>query len=80
MIEASADTLSGFAILDKPAGITSYRFLGSMGRRLGDQVKSGHAGTLDSFASGVLVCLFGRYTRLSDYFMGAGKGYEADIL
>ena len=79
-MDVPVNELSGIAVLDKPAGITSYRFLGSMGRRLGDQVKSGHAGTLDSFASGVMVCLFGRYTRLSDYFMGAGKGYVADIL
>jgi tRNA pseudouridine55 synthase len=72
--------ISGFAIVDKPVGITSYRLIASLGSRLGDQTKSGHAGTLDSFASGVLVCLFGRYTRLSDYFMGAGKGYDADVL
>lgn len=73
-------TMSGFAILDKPEGITSFRFLSQLSRTLGTQVKSGHAGTLDSFATGVLVCLFGRYTRLADYFMSARKGYEADIL
>jgi len=71
---------SGFAIIDKPVGPTSYSLLSGLGRRLGPGTKSGHAGTLDSFASGVLVCLFGRYTRLSDYFMGTRKGYEADIL
>jgi tRNA pseudouridine55 synthase len=71
---------SGFAIIDKPVGTTSFSVLSSLGRRLGRDTKSGHAGTLDSFASGVLVCLFGRYTRLSDYFMGTRKGYEADIL
>jgi len=69
----------GFAVVDKPEGVTSYKLIASLGRRLGDRVKCGHAGTLDSFASGVLVCLFGRYTRLSDYFMGAGKGYEASV-
>lgn len=80
MIEGSDRPLSGFAVIDKPVGMTSFKFLASLSRILGDRIKSGHAGTLDSFASGVLVCLFGRYTRLSDYFMGAGKGYEADIL
>lgn len=70
----------GYAVLDKPVGVTSRTFLASMGRRLGPGVKSGHAGTLDSFASGVLICLFGRYTRLSDYFMCASKGYDADVL
>ncbi len=71
---------SGFAIIDKPAGPTSFSLLSALGRKLGPGTKSGHAGTLDSFASGVLVCLFGRYTRLSDYFMATRKGYEADIL
>ncbi len=71
---------NGFAVLDKPVGVTSHSFLSSMARRLGPRVKSGHAGTLDSFASGVLICLFGRYTRLSDYFMCASKGYDADVL
>jgi tRNA pseudouridine55 synthase len=80
VIELNDHPHSGFAIIDKPVGMTSFKFLASLGRKLGDHIKSGHAGTLDSFASGVLVCLFGRYTRLSDYFMGAGKEYEADIL
>jgi len=80
VIEGGIKPLSGFAIVDKPCGITSFTFINSLTRQLGTAVKSGHAGTLDSFASGLLVCLFGRYTRLSDYFMGAGKGYEADIL
>jgi tRNA pseudouridine55 synthase len=79
-MESGIKPLSGFAIVDKPCGITSFTCINSLTRKLGTAVKSGHAGTLDSFASGLLVCLFGRYTRLSDYFMGAGKGYEADIL
>lgn len=80
MTDGPSSPGSGFAVVDKPEGVTSYKFIATLGRRLGDRVKSGHAGTLDSFASGVLVCLFGRYTRLSDYFMGAGKGYEASVL
>jgi len=78
--EDDKQSVSGFAIIDKPAGLTSFALLSSLGRRLGPATRNGHAGTLDSFASGVLVCLFGRYTRLSDYFMGAQKGYEADVL
>jgi len=42
-------------------------------------VKIGHAGTLDRFAEGLLVVLFGSYTRLSDYFMASEKTYEATI-
>ena len=76
---ATAARVDGFAIVDKPTGASSYKVLAGISRSLGPGVKSGHAGTLDPFASGVLVCLFGRYTRLSDWFMGAAKGYEATL-
>ncbi len=69
----------GFVILDKSPGSTSHTTIARIHRMLGKQIKVGHAGTLDSFASGILICLFGRYTRLSDYFMNAGKSYEATI-
>ncbi|MBN1518732.1 MAG: tRNA pseudouridine(55) synthase TruB [Spirochaetales bacterium] len=69
----------GFVVVDKPAGITSHRLIASLKHQLGGSVKIGHAGTLDSFASGVLVVLLGRYTRLSDWFMGAGKEYDAMV-
>lgn len=69
--------LEGFCVVDKPSGLTSHKLLASIKRSLGSKAKLGHAGTLDSFASGVLIALFGRYTRLSDYFMAAGKGYDA---
>jgi tRNA pseudouridine55 synthase len=72
-------SLEGFAVIDKPTGLTSYSLLGKVSRKLGPKVKAGHAGTLDSFASGVLVCLFGRYTRLSDFFMATTKSYDAVI-
>ena len=72
-------SLEGFAVIDKPTGLTSYSLLGKVSRKLGQKIKAGHAGTLDSFASGVLVCLFGRYTRMSDFFMGTSKSYEALI-
>jgi tRNA pseudouridine55 synthase len=72
-------SLEGFAVIDKPTGLTSYSLLNKVSRKLGPKVKAGHAGTLDSFASGILVCLFGRYTRLSDFFMGTRKSYDAVI-
>ncbi len=71
--------LEGFYVINKPSGITSYKLIASIKKRLGKGVRIGHAGTLDSFASGVLIVLAGRYTRLSDYFMAAGKGYEATL-
>ncbi len=76
----TAKAVQGFAVLDKPSGITSHSYLSRLSKKLGNKIKSGHAGTLDSFASGVLVCMFGRYTRLSDSFMATTKGYEAEVL
>ncbi len=69
--------LEGFYVVNKPSGTTSYKLIASIKRALEQGVRIGHAGTLDSFAGGVLIVLLGRYTRLSDYFMAAGKGYEA---
>ncbi|MGD9938499.1 MAG: tRNA pseudouridine(55) synthase TruB [Clostridia bacterium] len=77
--ESGFSNLEGFAVIDKPTGLTSYSLLGKASRKLGSKVKAGHAGTLDSFASGVLVCLFGRYTRMSDIFMATTKSYDAVI-
>jgi tRNA pseudouridine55 synthase len=76
---AESSDLDGFAIINKPIGLTSFSLLGKLSGKLNKKVKIGHAGTLDSFASGVLVCLFGRYTRLSDYFMSSRKSYDALI-
>lgn len=69
----------GYAVIDKPTGITSHRLLAQLASRIGPKTKAGHAGTLDSFASGVLICLFGRYTRLSEFFMSTCKSYQALI-
>jgi tRNA pseudouridine55 synthase len=74
-----AAMLEGFYVINKPSGITSFKLIASLKKRLDKGVRIGHAGTLDSFACGVLIVLIGRYTRLSDYFMAAGKGYEATL-
>lgn len=79
MNETLTGNPEGFAIINKPAGITSHSLLAKLSRQLGVKVKVGHAGTLDSFACGVLVCMFGRYTRLSDYFMATRKRYTATL-
>lgn len=76
--DAASATGNGFLILDKAPGISSRHALAHASKTLGAR-KAGHAGTLDPFASGVLVCLFGRYTRLSDWFMAGTKGYDASI-
>lgn len=65
-------------ILDKPAGWTSHDVVGRV-RRLLRTKRVGHTGTLDPFATGVLVCLVGRATRLAQFLAGAEKEYEATI-
>lgn len=73
---------SGFFLVDKPAGPTSNRVLQEIKRAFSKayptlNVKFGHAGTLDSFASGLLIVLTGKCTRLTPWFMHQTKEYEA---
>ncbi len=70
------DTKSGIILIHKQEGITSFRTLDSLKKKLGTK-KIGHAGTLDKFASGVLVVLSGRMTKLADFFSTMPKEYEA---
>ncbi|WP_337958779.1 tRNA pseudouridine(55) synthase TruB, partial [Rubrobacter naiadicus] len=70
-------TLSGALLLDKPSGTTSARALDPVKRLLPRRTKVGHAGTLDPMASGLLVVLVGRATRLSRYVMDLPKTYLA---
>jgi tRNA pseudouridine55 synthase len=60
---------SGVVLFDKPAGITSHDAVAQMRRRLGRGVKVGHAGTLDPFATGLLLILVGRATRVQRFLM-----------
>ena len=69
---------SGLLLVDKPAGITSHDAV-SVARRALKTRRVGHAGTLDPFATGLLVILFGRGTRLISYVPGEPKVYEATI-
>lgn len=71
--------MDGLIILDKPAGITSARAVGSVKRLLPRGTKIGHAGTLDPFATGVLVLLVGGATRLCERIMSMPKTYDATI-
>jgi len=66
---------SGFILADKPAGVTSHDVVRSYRRRLDARV--GHAGTLDPFATGLLLILVGSATRLQRYVLGLPKTYVA---
>lgn len=70
---------SGILLVDKPKNKTSFTLVGAL-RRLFKVKKIGHAGTLDPFATGVMVMLVGKqYTKLSDRFLGADKEYTATV-
>lgn len=68
---------SGLLLVDKPAGLSSFGTLARLRRRYGRKI--GHAGTLDPFATGLLVVLVGRATRLAPYLVGADKAYDATV-
>lgn len=68
---------SGVILFDKPPGITSHDAVARTRRRLGRGVKVGHAGTLDPFATGLLLILVGRATRVQRFLMELPKTYEA---
>jgi tRNA pseudouridine55 synthase len=62
---------------DKPAGVTSHDVVASIRRALPRRTKVGHAGTLDPFATGLLLVLVGRATRIQRFLMALPKRYEA---
>lgn len=71
--------LSGTIHVDKPAGMTSARVVGAVKHMLPRGTKVGHAGTLDRFATGVLVLLVGSATKQCEAVMNKQKQYEATI-
>lgn len=71
--------IQGILLVNKPKGKTSFSLVRELRKRLGVK-KIGHAGTLDPFATGVMVMLIGRhYTRLSDQFLLKDKEYIAQV-
>ena len=71
--------MEGVINLDKPAGLTSARAVDVVKRLLPRGTKLGHAGTLDPFATGVLLLLVGRATKACERLMDAPKQYEATV-
>ena len=66
---------AGLLLINKPKGRTSFSLVSALRRRLGVK-KIGHAGTLDPFATGVMILLVGKqYTKQSDQFLGQDKEY-----
>jgi tRNA pseudouridine55 synthase len=77
MSKAMRTAAGGLLLLDKPPGPSSFALVRDARRRFG--LKAGHAGTLDPFASGLLVVLLGRSTRLARYLVGLDKRYTTEI-
>jgi len=69
---------SGIIVVDKPQNITSARVVAEV-KRLLDARKVGHAGTLDPFAAGVLVCCINDATRLARFLLAGNKTYDATL-
>ena len=68
----------GVLLVDKPQGLTSAQVVAKVKRKL-DGIKVGHAGTLDPMATGLLVLLCGKATRLQSEYMGGNKVYQGVI-
>jgi tRNA pseudouridine55 synthase len=68
---------AGVALVDKPAGPSSFAIVAQIRRMTG--AKTGHAGTLDPFATGLLLILSGRATRLQQSLVGLDKRYLTEV-
>lgn len=74
--------MNGYLLVDKPQGWTSFdvvaKVRGILRRQTGQkQIKVGHSGTLDPFATGLLIILVGTYTKRQEEFMSLDKIYDA---
>jgi tRNA pseudouridine55 synthase len=68
---------SGLVLVDKPEGPSSFAIVRDLRRRTG--ARAGHAGTLDPFATGLLLVLLGRSTKLAQRFVGLDKRYLTEV-
>ena len=72
------NNIDGILIINKPSGITSRDVVNKLQKILNTK-KIGHTGTLDPLATGVLICLIGKYTKLSDYLTSKEKTYKVNF-
>ncbi|MDQ3548520.1 MAG: tRNA pseudouridine(55) synthase TruB, partial [Chloroflexota bacterium] len=79
MSQSKLPDLNGLLVIDKPAGMTSHDVVGRV-RRLVGMKRVGHGGTLDPFATGILVVAVGRATRMLQYVQDNQKGYRAHVV
>lgn len=76
--------MNGFLLVDKPAGWTSHDVVAKvrniLKKETGRKVKVGHTGTLDPFATGLLILVVGNYTKRAQEFSKLDKTYEAELI
>ena len=72
------EDITGVLLLDKPVDLSSNHAL-QRAKRAFNANKAGHTGTLDPFATGLLVCCFGRATKISTLMLEADKSYRATL-
>ncbi|MEO0508936.1 MAG: tRNA pseudouridine(55) synthase TruB [Verrucomicrobiota bacterium] len=78
MSQAPSDAPEGILLVDKPQGITSHDVVSKL-RRVFHIKKIGHAGTLDPMATGLLIMLIGKATKVSQYLMSMDKEYTGTV-
>jgi tRNA pseudouridine55 synthase len=76
-VPARALEPAGIALVDKPAGPSSFAIVAQIRRRTG--ARTGHAGTLDPFATGLLLVLSGKATKLAQWLVGLDKRYVTEV-
>src|SRR2546422_10546590 len=70
--------MDGILLIDKPLGITSHKVIEIVRRKLNIK-KVGHAGTLDPLATGLLIIMLGKATKLSNQLISQSKTYEVEM-
>jgi tRNA pseudouridine55 synthase len=80
---AVQNDLNGILLIDKPTGWTSHdvvaKIRNTLKKEMGQKVKAGHTGTLDPFATGLLIIVIGNYTKRAEEFSKLDKTYEAEL-
>lgn len=71
--------MDGFLLVDKPEGISTFDVIRDLRRRMPKRTKLGHGGTLDPFASGLVIVLVGKATRLMPWVVGHDKRYVLTV-
>jgi tRNA pseudouridine55 synthase len=79
MANIQEPVFEGILLVDKPSGITSHDIVDRLRRKL-KMKKIGHAGTLDPLATGLMIMLIGKATKVSQFLISLDKSYEGEFI